>query len=111
MALSSPLIVWAVAFHIASHHHHVASSGESQVGLQLALHGHEHDGDTPAHGHPLIASVAGPIPAKHLLLIAFTAGDAPEVVAATASGRRPWSSIGPTHDPPPRAESFSVLRI
>lgn len=110
---SSSAVGWAVAFHVATDDHHGGgpSHHDGVVGLDLVLHGHAHDEGTPAHGHPFLTSVPAPIPAKQLLLIAAMVGDAPEVVVALTSGRRRPSSRGPTHDPPPRLESPSVLRI
>jgi len=110
---SSSAVSWAVAFHLASEDHHLGGSSHQDgvAGLDMVVHGHAHGEGIPAHGHPLVTSVAAPIPGKLLLLIGAMVGDAPEVVAAAASGRRPLSPRGPTHDPPLRHESVPVLRI
>ncbi len=79
--------------------------------MEMALHGHVHEEGTPPHWHPLLTSVAVPIPGRLLLTIGTMVGDAPEAVVTVASGSRLLSSRGPTHDPPPRYESVSVLRI
>lgn len=104
---------WSVAFHLATDDHHSAGSSDhgGALGLEMALHGHGHAEGTPAHGHPCIGSAAAPIPGRLLLLIGATIGDVPEVVRAEISGRGLLSEAGPTHDPPPRLEAVSVLRI
>ncbi len=110
---SSSVVGWTVALHLATDDHHRDGSSHhaGAVGLEMALHGHAHDERTPAHGHPLVTSVTAPIPGKPLLLIGAIVGDAPHVVVAATSGRPLLSQSGPTHDPPPRLESASVLRI
>jgi len=110
---SSSAVGWAVAFHLATDDHHRGGSSDHDdiAGLDMVLHGHAHGEGTPAHGHPLLTRVAAPIPGKLLLSIGVMVGDAPEVVVAATSGRRPLSLRGPTHDPPPPLESAAVLRI
>ena len=105
---SSSMAGWSVALHLATddHHDHGGTSG-----LEMALHGHVHDEGTPPHWHPLLPSVAAPIPGKLLLTIGAMVGNTPEVVVTVNSGPRLLPSRGPTHDPPPRYESISVLRI
>ncbi len=109
---SSPTIGWSVTLHLTTDDHHSGGSPDHDgaLGLEMALHGHAHAEGTPAHGHPFLGSVAAPIPGK-LLLVAATIGDAPEVVLAETSARRLLSEAGRTHDPPPRVEAPSVLRI
>jgi len=114
LALVSPSAVgWAVAFHLTVDHHHDGGSSDHDdvVGLDMVLYGHAHDEGTPAHGHPLLTSVASPIPGKLLLLIGAMVGDVPDVVVIATCGLRLLLLRGPTHDPPPRLESASILRI
>lgn len=109
---SSSAAGWAVAFHLAADDHHGGASPHNDgiAVLELALHGHAHDGSTPAHGHPLLTSNPAPLPGKPLVLIPAALGDAPEL-AAGSPGLWPLLPSGPTHDPPPRAASRPVLRI
>lgn len=108
---SSSVAGWAVAFHFADDHHRGTSAHRDGIAiLELALHGHAHDRDTPAHGHPLLTSGPAPLPEKVLLLIPAVFGDAPEL-AAGSPGLRPLVPSGPTHDPPRRLASSPVLRI
>ena len=110
---SSSAAGWSVALHLAidDHHSEDRSHDGGVLGLEMALHGHAHTEGTPPHGHPVIASVAAPIPAKLLLLMGAMLGDAPERVATATSGRRARLQAGPTHDPPGALEAVSVLRI
>ncbi len=109
---SSSAAGWAVAFHLTEGDHRGgASQHRDRVAiLELALHGHAHERDTPAHGHPLVSSNPTPFPAKVLLLIPAALGDALEFAAGSRS-LGPLSPSGPTHDPPPRLASNPVLRI
>ena len=114
LALSlSGVFGWAVVLHAAlGDDHGVGSSHHDEVGgLEMALHGHDHDEDTPAHAHSFVTSVAAPIPAKQIPLIPAMVGDEPEIVVTLGSCPRLLSWRGPTHDPPPRPEAVSVLRI
>lgn len=110
---SSWAIGWSTAFHVANDHQHDADAPDDDAarGLQMMLHGHSHAEGTPAHGHFVLGSVAAPVPGKTLLLLGAMIGDAPESVCCAASGRRVPSGRGPTHDPPPRLEAVSILRI
>jgi hypothetical protein len=114
LALSSPWVVGAaVAFHLAQDDHHVRgwSHQDGAVGLEIALHGHTHDERTRAHEHPLLTTGAATAPGRLLLLIGAMVADAPVLVVAPSSDRRPLSLSGPTHDPPPRPSAPPVLRI
>ena len=114
LAIASPAAFGcAVAFHLASDEHHGGGSAheDSAAGLRVVLHGHSHGPGTPSHGHPFLTNAAVPIPTMQLLLVGAMVGDAPLVVVPVTSGWRPPTLRGPTHDPPPRIESFSVLRI
>jgi hypothetical protein len=92
------------------HHGRGSSHHDGIPGLDMVLHGHAHGEGTPAHTHPLLTSVAAPIPGKLLLLVGAMIGDAPERVAITSSSRLLMQS-GPNHDPPADLEAVSVLRI
>ena len=111
--VSSSAVGWAVAFHLATDDHHGGGSShhDGVAGLDMVLHGHAHGEGTPPHGHPLLTSVAAPIPGKLLHLIGSMIGGAPERVATAASRRRLVLQGGPTHDPPGALEAVSVLRI
>lgn len=114
LVLSSSWVVgWSLEVHLAADDHHGVGSPDDggRSGLEMALHGHAHAEGTPAHGHPVLGSVAAPIPRKPLVLIAAMIGDAPEVTLAGCSGRRLFLQAGPTHDPPPRPQAVSILRI
>jgi len=103
---------WVLALHLADHDHANPASPMQEggvVGLEIVLHGHSHAAGTPPHGHALMTSRTAPIPGK--LLIPVIAGDAPIIVDRLSSGRRPLSPRRPTHDPPSRLASLSVLRI
>lgn len=106
---------WVLAFHLVSDDHHDGGSSHHKgvVGLDRVLHGHAHGDGTPPHEHPLLTSVAAPIPGKVLLLLmGSTIGDTPERVATATSGCRLVLTTGPTHDPPLRFhDAFFVLRI
>lgn len=104
---------WSSAFHVATEHHHDGDSPDHDgaLGLQMVLHGHAHADGTPAHRHPVVASVAVPVPGKLLMWVSVMIGDAPEGVRGEISGRRLLAQRGRTHDPPPCPEAFSVLRI
>ena len=104
---------WAVALHLASDDHarHAPSDGGRALGLQMAAHGHLHAEGTPAHGHPVVGSVAAPIPGRPLLLAPAMTGNAPETACAALSGSRLAPRAGPNHDPPRRGTSISILRI
>jgi hypothetical protein len=110
---SSWALGWSVAFHLASDDHHDDDSShhDAALGLEMALHGHRHAQETPAHEHPGVSSVAAQVPGRLLLLIGTMVGNAPEVVFAEMPGRQLLSEAGPTHDPPPRLSAVSVLRI
>jgi len=77
----------------------------------MAAHGHLHAEGTPAHGHPVVVSVAAPIPGRLSLLTPAMTGNAPETAFAAVSGRGLAQQAGPNHDPPPRGASVSILRI
>lgn len=104
---------WGVAFHLATdqHHGHDTPGHGEAASLELAIHGHLHSERTPAHTHPLVASVAAPLPGRLILLAPATTRDAPEgIPTSTPPGRTLPSQAGPNHDPPPRV-SVSILRI
>ena len=104
---------WAVALHLASDDHggRASSEGGGALGLQMAAHGHLHAEGTPAHGHPVVGSVPAPMPGRVSLLAPAMTGNAPETACAALSGRRLAPRAGPSHDPPPRGTSVSILRI
>lgn len=110
--VSSAATGWSVAFQVATDDHH----GEHEShhggvrGLEVALHGHAHTEGTPPHEHSAVSSVVAALPGKMLLQIGATIGEAPEVVFAEIR-RGLVSAAGPTHDPPPRRQDVSVLRI
>lgn len=114
LALSSSWAVgWSAALHVATDHHHDGDSPDHDgaPGLEMVLHGHAHTEGTPAHRHPVVGSAAVPVPGKLLVFVSAMSGDVPEVVTGDSSCLRLLSQGGPTHDPPPRLEAFSVLRI
>jgi hypothetical protein len=98
-----------LAIHLQSHDHHAASP--ANAGVEIALHGHAHIEGTPPHGHPLLGSVAAPLPGRVLAPLAAFVGDAPELILGDPLGRRARSGYGPTHDPPPRRAAPRILRI
>lgn len=103
---------WSTALHLAEdHHQESAPSNEHAVGLELALHGHSHSQGTPSHGHPLVTSVAAPLPGKVFAASLAAVGCGSGLVPTSDFAGRLLSPSGPTHDPPPRLPAFSVLRI
>ena len=113
LALSSSWVLgWSVALHLADDHHQGdASEDRVSLGLEMALHGHAHSEGTPAHGHPIVGSAAAPLPGKVLVRAGAMIGSPLDFVFAEPSGCPLRSEIRPTHDPPPRPQSVSVLRI
>jgi hypothetical protein len=111
VAVVSPTAVGlALAIHLLSDHHHAGASPD-HAGAEMALHGHAHVEGTPPHGHPILRSVAAPLPGRILVPPAAFVGDAPEVVLGDPLGRRGLWGDGPTHDPPPRRVAPAILRI
>jgi hypothetical protein len=108
--LSPPAAGLALAIHLVIDHHHEGASPDD-AGVEIALHGHDHIEGTPPHGHPILRSVAAPLPGRILVPPAAFVGDAPEVVLGDALGRRGLWGDGPTHDPPPRRVAPAILRI
>lgn len=108
---SSSVLGWSVAVHLVTDDHHDRSHHDGVLGLGMALHGHAHSDETPPHQHPVIGSVAASLPGKLQLQTGATVGHAPEMVCAGAFACRLSSPTGSTHDPPPRLELTSVLRI
>ena len=107
--LSPPAVGLALAVHLLSDHHHEGASLDN-AGVEIALHGHAHIEGTPPHGHPIVGSVAAPLPDRILVPPARVVGDAPEVVLGDPLGRR---GRGATARPTTRlhAEAPSILRI
>jgi hypothetical protein len=113
-ALSSSWAVgWSAALHVGTDHHHDGDpeDHEGALGLQMVLHGHPHTEGTRAHSHAFIGNAAMPASGKLIVSVTARIGDVPEAACGEISGRRVLSRGGPTHDPPPRLEAFSVLRI
>jgi len=77
----------------------------------MAAHGHVHAAETPAHGHPVVGSVAAPIPGRLSPLSPAKHWNNPASVFTTAWSRRQAAPAGPNHDPPSRGATVSVLRI
>ena len=110
VAFLSPFAVGlGLAVHLMSHDHHAASV--DHAGAEIALHGHAHIEGTPPHGHPLLGSVAAPLPGRVLAPLVAFVGESPELILGDPLGRRALSGYGPTHDPPPRPAAPPILRI
>jgi hypothetical protein len=109
---ASAMTGWAVAFHLTDPDHHVGSARHHDgiPGLVLVLHGHAHEQDTPAHGHPLLTSSPARVSGRQVLVMPVLLGEATVLLAAGA-GMRALPIPGPTHDPPPRPLLRPVLRI
>jgi hypothetical protein len=107
--LSPSAVGLGLAVHLLSHDHHAGSVGHA--GAEIALHGHAHIEGTPPHGHPMLGSVAAPLPARVQAPLATFVADAREPIPGDPLGRRALSGFGPTHDPPPRRAAPPILRI
>lgn len=111
VALLSPSAVGLVlSVHLLSGHHNPAAAAES-VGVEIALHGHAHVEGTPPHAHPLVGSVAAPLPGRILVPSAAFLADAPEALLGDPLGRRALFWDRPMDDPPPRRAAPAILRI
>lgn len=109
---SSWWLGWSVAVHLAEDHgHREAPDDTATSGLELALHGHTHSDETPAHGHPFVVVGAALLPGKLFLSTEATAGISCELVFFRLPDCRRLSQVDPTHDPPPCPEAGPVLRI
>lgn len=104
---------WATALHAAGagHAHGETPHHSRALPLDLALHGHAHGTETPPHGHPLFVGSAVPLPGKAHVLAGARVGNSPEPVVVARPGPRLRTPGESTHDPPPRNDTVSILRI
>jgi hypothetical protein len=109
-ALLCPVVLgWAVALHHAGHDE--ADDAGSGAGIELALHGHSHVEGTPAHGHPVVGSVAAPLPERAVVVLAAFVGPSAALDPADLAKGRVQSGQRRPHDRPPRPPGTSILRI
>ena len=103
---------WAVALHVALHHDDDQPVSEGRpCGLDLATHGHLHSEGTPDHDHPVVGGAAVSLPGRLSFRVPAMTGDGPQWIAGPPPVRRLSMRMDPSHDPPPRGVSVSILRI